>query len=676
LRFAHLQDGTYPILTVQRSQQALVTNFRNDINGLRAWAVVVVILYHFNVPGFVGGFAGVDVFFVISGYLMTQIICKGLARRDFSLFSFYVARAIRIFPALIALCAVLMLVGWFTLLPPDYKTLGAHSSYSLAFLSNIEYWLSAGYFDEASHEKWLLHTWSLSVEWQFYLLLPVILLGLAKIAPSAANQRRVLLGLFGLSLAVCVSITIIRPSEAFFLIHTRAWEMLAGGLVYLFAPLVMISVARRRLMEPIGLVLILVSVTVFDRTSIWPGWYAALPVFATMLVLLAACGSAGTGNRAAQWLGDRSYSLYLWHWPVYVALAYADKADNTSAICAGLVVTLILAALSYSWIEKPSRSFFKQGTAIRNATILTGMLAVVLGGATVIWTQQGFNGRFAPQVELVAAEARNFNPYRTKCHQIVGSSSPACLFGGTQRKVLLVGDSHGAAVVSALVSAKPGGDAGVVQLTYDGCVFVPTMRQLQPKRFGPNNNCTEYNQWVAAQLAAAPPEVPVVLVGRYARSAFGQLESRLGAEVPEVYFLEKRYSSTTPEFLQEFSEAVRNSACELAKKRTVYMMRPIPEMPVNVPKYMARKMAFGLNPDVSVSTEQYMHRNGWLWRAQNEARDRCGIRILDPTTSLCRNNLCKASKDGRPLYYDHGHLSEFGNRLLIPMFSEVYKYRP
>ena len=147
--------------------------FRHDINGLRAWAVVAVVLYHFGVPGFAGGFVGVDVFFVISGFLMTGIIISGLERGDFSLWGFYLARARRIIPALLVLCASLLILGWFWLPNADYKMLASHVCTAVAFVSNLKFWREAGYFDAASHEKWLLHTWSLSVEWQFYILLPL-----------------------------------------------------------------------------------------------------------------------------------------------------------------------------------------------------------------------------------------------------------------------------------------------------------------------------------------------------------------------------------------------------------------------------------------------------------------------------------------------------------------------
>ena len=162
--------------------------FRKDINGLRAWAVVAVVLFHFGVPGFSGGFIGVDVFFVISGFLMTTIIIKKLEnpQQRFSVWDFYLARAKRIAPALLALCTALLALGWFVLPPQDYRSLGMHALTSGLFASNIQYWREAVYFDAASHDKWLLHTWSLSVEWQFYLLLPLLLWGAWRWWPGRA----------------------------------------------------------------------------------------------------------------------------------------------------------------------------------------------------------------------------------------------------------------------------------------------------------------------------------------------------------------------------------------------------------------------------------------------------------------------------------------------------------
>ena len=207
--------------------------FRLDINGLRAWAVVAVVLYHFGLTGVSGGFVGVDVFFVISGFLMTGIIVSALERGSFSLWSFYLARARRIMPALIVLCAAVLLLGWFILMPKEYQPLGRHARESLLFVSNLTYLAEAGYFDTASHEKWLLHTWSLSVEWQFYLLQPLLLMGIWRVFPSRRAVSNLLLGLALLSLGWSIWLTVDNPNRAFYLLQSRAWELLLGALVYL-----------------------------------------------------------------------------------------------------------------------------------------------------------------------------------------------------------------------------------------------------------------------------------------------------------------------------------------------------------------------------------------------------------------------------------------------------------
>ena len=181
-------------------RQAAPLGFRADINGLRAWAVIFVVLYHFGVPGVTGGFAGVDVFFVISGYLMTAVVVKGLRTGRFNLWQFYLARARRIWPALIVLCAVLLALGWFVLMPEEYRALGKHARDSLLFSSNLRYLKEAGYFAVASEQKWLLHTWSLSVEWQFYLIFPLIMAALWRLLPREKTLYLAIGGLFfGLS---------------------------------------------------------------------------------------------------------------------------------------------------------------------------------------------------------------------------------------------------------------------------------------------------------------------------------------------------------------------------------------------------------------------------------------------------------------------------------------------
>jgi len=647
--------------------------FRRDINGLRALAVAAVALYHFGVPGFRGGFVGVDVFFVISGYLMSGIVVRGLERNGFSLWGFYLARARRILPALIAMCAAVLGLGWFILFAPDYKTLSTHVAYSLAFLSNVEYWQEAGYFDVASHEKWLLHTWSLSVEWQFYLLLPLVMMLAWRCWPG----RRALIwvsacGLLA-SLLACVLMTASSPTTAFYLLPYRAWEMLAGGLLALLEPRLARAGAARPMLAVPGLVLIIGSIVWFETASAWPGWRAIVPVLGAMLVIAARAESRWSDNRFAQWIGERSYSIYLWHWPVCVALAYLEGQDNALATGVGIALALGLGHVSFVGIESRSRIFLSASRRRTALMLLAGSTAAVALPAVALWQHNGFGGRFASAVELAAAESYNSNPRRGECHPSTGSTSPLCVYGSQPARVLVVGDSHADAVVTAVAVAQPQG-AGVMQLTYSGCPFIPGLKQLPEHlaRFKAGYQCAGFIEWTRRKLDELPAELPVIIVGRYAEGAYGGNEARAEQRRPEVYF-SRIYTRAEPEFLAEFGRAITTTACELARRRPVYLVRPIPEIGVDVPKALSRRGIFGHSEDISVSEAEYRARNGWIWQAQDAAREQCGVVILDPTAYLCRAGRCYGSLKGRPLYYDDDHLSEYGNKLLVPMFQRAFQ---
>jgi len=648
--------------------------FRNDINGLRAWAVTVVILYHLGVPGFGGGFVGVDVFFVISGFLMTGIVIKGLERGFFSVLGFYMARARRILPALLALCAVLLLLGWFILLPSDYKQLASLSVYAMLFLSNIEFWQQAGYFDVASHDKWLLHTWSLSVEWQFYLILPLFQLCVWRVKPGRSAQLVALSLSLIFSFASSLWFTNTQPSAAFYLLHTRAWEMLAGGIVFLVAARAKLSDVTRWVAEATGLILIIFSVILFDKDSTWPGWRAALPVVAAMLVLLANGNSILTVSKLPQWLGDRSYSLYLWHWPVVVAIVYMGQKDNPFAVALGLLITLFLGHFSYLWVEKTSRRLLEKQSLPRAAAVLVVISALVAFPAFLVWQNLGVSGRFPLAAELAAEESKNWNPRREECHPDEGLNMPNCVYGGSKMKVIVVGDSHANAIITGLEQAGPRGASGVVEWSYSSCPYVPGMKKLPKKPgigVGVDAKCAEFIEWAKAGFKNVPASIPVVIIGRYAAQAFGLNEENTFSNEPLVFF-SKIHTNSNTELLNEFGQHITQSACELAKQRTVYLVRPIPEMGFDVPKTLGRLMALGLKDDLYISFKEYQKRNYWVWAAQDAARDQCGIKILDPTLFLCRDGNCYGSQGGRPLYYDDDHLSEFGNKLLVPMFNEVF----
>jgi peptidoglycan/LPS O-acetylase OafA/YrhL len=325
-----------------------VMKFRKDINGLRAIAVIAVVLYHFNASWMPGGFAGVDVFFVISGFLMTGIIFRGIEQENFSILRFYVARANRIIPALAVLCLVLLVLGWFYLAPLDYRALGKHIASSMGFLSNIIYWKESGYFGAASNEKWLLHTWSLSAEWQFYIIYPLLLVAMRKFMSVKAMKVTVLLGTL-LGFIFCVFATYKWPNPAYYLLTSRAWEMMLGGVAYLYP--IALKEERKKILEWVGLGLIIGSYFLISKESPWPGYLAIFPVLGSFLIIQAQRNDSFiTSNIVSQKIGAWSYSIYLWHWPLVVAIYHF--ALNDMFIYLGIALSVLLGFLSNKYIER------------------------------------------------------------------------------------------------------------------------------------------------------------------------------------------------------------------------------------------------------------------------------------------------------------------------------------
>ena len=646
-----------------------VAEFRKDINGLRAWAVGAVVLYHFSIPGFDGGFVGVDIFFVISGFLMTGIVVSGLEQNShFDLWGFFRARARRIIPALVVLCAVLLFVGWWVLIPAEYEQLGRHVASSLTFLSNIAFWNEAGYFDTASHEKWLLHTWSLAVEWQFYILLPIGLMVAWRFNPKRSTLFWCIALAFLTSLALSVVMTPIKPIASFFLLPTRAWEMLAGGLVYLAGNRFAEKVRGVKSLEWIGFLFIVLSIALFDESSSWPGWMALLPVFGVVAILLSKKDeSPWTSNFLAQWLGARSYSVYLWHWPIVVLLTYFNARDDILAVLLGILFTLVLGHISYSLVELKAQKFF---TKSRTWFLLTSAILTAMVGSTFALTK-GWEGRLSPDIEIVAKESNNVKPRRDQCFTKSGTESPSCIYGAGDLRAILLGDSHADAVTTALAAAVPNGLGGVMDWSYISCPTIFGVRNLSPK-YESKENCAGFLNWTFGRLKGISKDVPLVIVNRNAVYALGHNETWENDEnIPMVYF-SKVYTVASAEFLQEYGRRLTETACKLSETRKIYLMRPIPEMGVNVPGHVVRAMAWGKKTEISIGLDEYHLRNKFVWDAQDAAQRKCGVEILNPLPYLCHDGRCHGVKDGRPLYFDDDHLSEYGNKMLVPMFAKIF----
>jgi peptidoglycan/LPS O-acetylase OafA/YrhL len=352
--------------------------FRYDINALRAISVIGVLLFHYKVPFFEGGFAGVDVFFVISGYLMSKIIINGINRDNFSILEFYGRRLKRIVPALLVLVLILAIAGFFIYFPVNYQLNQQNAAASILFISNFVYWQSAGYFAEASDTNILLHTWSLSVEWQFYIIYPIILLLVSKFLKNRSQYLYAFIVVILITYLAAIYYTTVDKDGSFFLLHSRAWEMMFGGLAFLCEDLAKnINAGVRKLTAIAGYLAIFFSFYFLNSSMDWPGMYTMVPVFAAFIIIAGNCNDLKLLKFGiVQGTGKISYSLYLWHWPVYVIAQYLGFPLNPSIVIALTVISFVFGYISYKYIESLNCASSKPIIAgALGLAMITGLLA-------------------------------------------------------------------------------------------------------------------------------------------------------------------------------------------------------------------------------------------------------------------------------------------------------------
>ncbi|HCD1258467.1 TPA: acyltransferase, partial [Citrobacter amalonaticus] len=397
-------------------------NFRKDINGLRAIAVLSVLVFHFSPSFLPGGFAGVDVFFVISGFLMTSIIFRGVENNNFSIVKFLIARCKRIVPALVAVVVTLLIVGYLIFEPLTYQAIGKHSFSSLLFISNFTYFFESGYFDADSRSKFLLHTWSLSVEWQFYIIYPIIVYALSKILSlSKIKIAVVVAAIVSLSLSVYVSYT--DPSAAYFMLYTRAWEMMVGGLAFLY-PLTRYKEHSGKI-EIAGIALIAASIALISDKTPWPGYAALLPVVGAYFVILASNNKSILSNVVIQKIGLWSYSIYLVHWPFIVSISKLNiKISFFFYICLIISISCIL----YHAVERR-----------RNYSYGVLALFCISLFASFYVSKDGISSRVDKELSLTASE------YHDKYYGGSGTSQGGLLLNFNKEKskstLIITGDS-------------------------------------------------------------------------------------------------------------------------------------------------------------------------------------------------------------------------------------------
>lgn len=630
---------------------------------------MAVVLFHFNPSWLAGGFVGVDIFFVISGFLMTKIICEGLDKGTFSLIKFYVARINRIIPSLSLLCLVLLFLGWFFLVPSDYRQLGKYVKSSLTFLSNMSYAHETGYFATSVYDKWLLHTWSLSVEWQFYMLYPLFLMLMKKYI-SFKTLKWVIFHTAILGFIYSLIAVHYWPQSAYFSLQTRVWEMLVGALAFLFP----FEIKKKKCVVFFALCLVITSCIFVSKNALWPGWLASFPVFGAFLLIIAnSRHNALLNNQLVQKMGQCSYSIYLWHWPIVVGLHYLSLSGEWIVI--GIFVSLILGWLNQRYVEsiKWTREINSPRELLK-CKPLQFMIFVLLVGLIIFWCK-GFPNKNA---ELVIGEKATKPQHFEYCFEgIEEKKGLPCVFHSAQDydrseaknvKALVLGDSHASSVVlSVLKSLKESGSNGdVVFFGYAGCLPVSREINLIDSK-KKTAACNEYSRRVL-DFVRQYPQAKVIISNRLAAYFWGMNEFSESNPLKMVSFMSENRA------LDQNALLLKNAYLEFIHHINViaetYIVLPIPEHQVDISKEMAKHVILGKALFQGISKAEYQNRNKFVLQMLHEIE---GVSLLDPSQILCNETVCRASSSDQPLYYDDDHLNILGAELISPIFDSLWQ---
>lgn len=461
--------------------------FRYDIAFLRAIAIVSVVFYHLGIPYVKDGYMGVDIFFVLSGYLMTKIVLERMNEGTFRLIDFYRRRLMRILPALLVLIIFFYILLYFVLGIKlyDFSRFALSSS---IFVSNIYYYLSSGYFQPAAQLNFLLHTWSLSIEWQFYVLYPLLLMVLRRLTRN--HFRYDAYFLYGLSLlSLCCMFYYAQRNQSFtfYMLHTRAWELLAGGIVFLHEKSCrrLLSLRLRNVIAMLCIVILLLSVTgLFGmRSSGWPSAFTLVPVIATGLLILAQSNLKLFRFSAVKFVAAISYSWYLWHWPLIVLGTYLSFSRQWPYVLTVLFLSFVLGALSYHFVEK------SKCLQTPKWLLATAVLVIV---TTFMGTQLPLHKLFAnPQEANLVAFHYRYPRERAATQYGFGEShllsrskfedfdtARLFQFSDTHPNYLLLGDCHAGMFAHTLQKLARASNVNLLQATGDDVFPAPHVKPI------------------------------------------------------------------------------------------------------------------------------------------------------------------------------------------------------
>lgn len=627
--------------------------YRRDIDGLRALAVLLVMVFHFQLSPFgEGGFLGVDVFFVISGFLITAIIVKQLDEAVFGFKRFYLKRILRLAPVLFVVLLLVMVAGTFIYLPSDFKELSRQAIATQLYYSNIYFWQNINYFGLHSDSVPLLHTWSLAVEEQFYLFFPIFLYAVHRVA-----RRHLWLIIFGaavFSFLLNIAFVDKKPELTFYLMPTRSWEFLLGSIaVLLTATLRGVSRKACEVTSILGIGLIFASVFMYTKDIVFPGYYALLPCVGAVLIILGGSHqrtvvSRLLGSGAMVYIGRLSYSLYLAHWPIHIfAVELLGDEYDLSWRIGMLLLTFLVSILLLHCVEDPVR----RGGVFRNERLaygsyFTGMVASVLVFSSVI-AADGFPSRFSDAAVKMASFVEDKPPPMSQCQfkdKPRYEASDFCLIGDKTAPPTWVvfGDSHAWAAEEAFGKWLQAKSESGLFLFRHACPPLMGISLYKAK-----GECSLFNENVFEFIGRSPDLAHVVLVSTWIYGKTGVITTH-----SDIMLSKDRASNL---FRSSFSDTL-SYLNESGKK--VYLWGPVPGAKANVPESLARAIdRTKTSEELAYTLDEHLQNHSYFYDVLEDNRAKVH-QLFSPATALCLDSgKCKVLIGDNPVYFDGSHIA-------------------
>jgi peptidoglycan/LPS O-acetylase OafA/YrhL len=642
-----------------------IIDYRPDIDGLRTIAVLLVLIFHFKLISFgKGGFLGVDIFFVISGFLITSIILKKLNNNTFSFGEFYIRRIRRLAPALFTVLILVFITGSIILLPSDYEELSRQIISTQLYFSNLYFWQNINYFGLKSDSTILLHTWSLSVEEQFYLLFPVVLFLIHK------YQRKFLVYwiFIGLITSFFLNIYFVESKSAltFYSMPTRAWEFLAGALIIYCLNLKIIqSIVITNLIGFSGFLLIFFAVFYYSIEIVFPGFYAVIPVVGTMLLIISSTNKYSLSykllsNSSIVYIGKISYSLYLVHWPINV-FASITLGDDYSLLwrISMFLLTFLIAAVIYHHIETPVREGILFKSKNKHYKYYLSGIAISIFCFAIVTFTNGVPQRFSDDVVYYANFANDTAPEKyAKCsynEKITNSfQENLCIIGDSSvnPEWIIIGDSHALAASAAFNIWLNEQKKSSYFIYRHAC---PPLSGLD--LFRSKGECYRYNQKAYDFIIKNNNVKNIVLISTWIQAKEGILTENSTIKLDESHsidFFKKRFSD---------SLNILNK-----NNKNVYLWFPVPGAKDNVPKALAKSKSLdSALKQLEKTSFEHLEQFDFFYEAVKVNEDKI-YNYISPYEELCSSGYCQILNNKMPIYRDTAHIayssSEFWSEII------------